>query len=84
MLHFCIILLRHFTNGQNKNTILEVQRRFLNLAYHVQYTFQENVCSAPTELNGQKGHIFLKGTVPLKNEKMYLNYFFKPASLLTQ
>ena len=25
-------------------------------------TFQENVCSAPTELNGQKGHIFLKGT----------------------
>ncbi len=26
-------------------------------------TFQENVCSAPTELNGQKGHIFLKGTV---------------------
>ena len=25
-------------------------------------TFQKNVCSAPTELNGQKGHIFLKGT----------------------
>ena len=29
------------------------------------YTFQENVCCAPTEFNGQKGHIFLKGPVPL-------------------
>jgi hypothetical protein len=53
-------------------------------------TFQENVCSAPTELNGQKGHIFLKGTVlqcgpsvcQLVSVSSFLFWLFTPYSIL--
>ncbi len=49
------LLIRNFSIAQSESLFEIGAKRYS--------TFQENVCSAPTELNGQKGHIFLKGTV---------------------